>query len=332
MGGISPWGRGLLILIAVVLTGACGISRGATETGDQVQTIAFLRAVAGTGETDAAILRTLRGAGFVSGRNLTVLGSDHDEAYPDPESVSMAVHGWLDESVDLIVAFSTSGAMEANKAAPDVNILFLANDPLRSGLVDDEESPDGRMTGVTFRVPADRTLDLARRAIPRLDAIGLAFPEDDPAAEAHRDAVVAAGSELGIETLLATFTGPEEIAGAISELASNGADALLVSTSPTASRALDQLEAASLRAGLPVVANSPLVPWALVSLFPDSIEIGRQMGRQAIRLLNGSPPALIPVENPRRMMLVLNASAASQHGIVFPEDLMREASEVVTGP
>lgn len=320
--------RALAIAAAVAL--ACGCSGDSSDSpnGD-VTTVAFLRAVAGGASTVPAFVDELRRAGFRDGLNLALLAENEDEAYPGDEEAAQAVRQWRDGGADLIVALSTTGARIARTEAPDVNVLFLSNDPLAAGLVTDESSPTGRLTGVTFRVPADRTLALAARAVPGLTRIGLPYPPDDPAAIANRDAVQAAADELGITVVTAEFGDAADVAAAIDQLAADGVQSILLSTSPVATRALAETAAAAAAHRLPVIANSPIVDFAVVSLSPDTLELGRQLGRQATRLLSGAEPSIVPVENPNRFVLTLNARAASELRLVLADDLLREADLVI---
>lgn len=319
---------GLVILLVV------GCARGDVGTGvagAEHHTIAFLRAVAGTPSTEPTFLQELRAAGFVAGRGLTILAFDPDEAYPDPADAERVVSRWRAQGLDLVVALSSSGAAAARAGAPSADVLFLSNDPTATGLVEDEQRPEGRLTGVTFRVPADRTLDLARRAVPGLRRVGMATPTDDPAAVANTDAVAAAASALGIELRVEPFDSPDAVDRAVAALAASGVDALLLSTSPTAVRSIAETEAAARRHRLPVVANTSLADAALVALYPDSAELGRQLGRQAARLLAGNPVSAVPVEDPRRYLLVIDVGAADRLGITVPEDVLQEANVVLTG-
>lgn len=322
--------RAALSVAAVLLfLGACGDDGPSAAEPAEAATVAFLRAVGGQPGTEPAFVAELRNAGFVEGRNLTVLAGDFDVAYPRPEDAAAAVAGWQEDGVDLIVALSSSGAMVAAETAPEIPILFLSTDPMATGLVDDEQRPEGNLTGATFRVPADRTLSLARRAVPGLTRVGLPYPPADPAALAHRDAVRSAADELGMELVTAEFTDGDDAAAAVDELAAAGVDALLLSTSPVATRALAETEAASRRLRLPLIASSSVAEHFLVSFAPDTEELGRQLGRQAARILQGADPSSVPVEDPTRFLLRVSATAAAELGLTLPPDLVREANEVI---
>lgn len=323
-----PMRRWGFILLALGLA-ATAVACGDDEPSDEVLSVAFLRAVAGAPSTEPAFVDELRRTGFVEGRNLQLIDADPDVAYPDPEDARQVVEQWVGEGVDLIVALSTSGALAASEATDDVPILFLSNDPTAAGLVVNEDLPERNLTGVTFRVPADRTLDLARRVIPGLGVVGLAYPPEDPAAEANRDVLQAAALELGIVLRTETIDGEEDLGAAVASLADQGAQALVISTSPAATRILEQTGEVAAAEGLPVIANTTLAEFAVVSLAPDTAELGRQLGRQAARLLAGSSPGAVPVEDPRLFELTLNAAVADGFGLELPADVVRESVRVL---
>ena len=79
-----------------------------------------------------------------------------------------------------------------------------------------------------------------------------------------------------------------------------------------------------------MIANTALAGFALVTLTADTGELGRQLGRQAARLLAGESPATVPVEDPNRFLLTLGGGAAAALGLVLDPGLVREA-DAVTG-
>lgn len=322
--------RLVAVLLAGALIAACGNSGDSGSTPEAVKpvTIAFLRAVAGTPSTEPAFVDELRAAGYRKGDNLTILAGDANEAYPDPQDARAAVRGWVEQGASLIIALSSAGALAATEAAPEVTVLFLSNDPKAAGLVENERAPEGRMTGVTFRVPADRTLSLAQRSVGTT-RLGLAYPPSDPAALANRDALKAAAADLGVELLTSEFKDGAGVDAAVRELVDGGAGALIVSTSPFATRLLKEIGAAARAHRLPAVANTSLADFAVVSLYPDSDELGRQLARQAARLMAGASPSAVPVEDPRRFIVTLNTKAASEFGVTIPDAVLQEANNVL---
>ncbi len=314
----------LVVASALLVPAACG-----NGVDDSTHVVAFLRAVP-TGN-NAPILDELADAGLVEGENLSLLPDDSERTtYPTEEEARDAVRAWVEEGVDLIFAFSSTGAAVAEEHAPGVPVVFLVNDPRAVGLVEHESAPEGHLTGVTFRVPADRTLDLARRAVPGLTTVGLLSPGSDPAARPHREVLTAVAAELGIEVVSQAFAGKADVASAVGTLAEAGVDAVVVVNAPTAVRVARQIVAAATERGLPVVANTAFVEGAVVVLEPETDALLAQLGRQAARVLDGAAVEDVPVEDPARYRVVLDAGKASELGLPeLPPALIRQADEVL---
>lgn len=296
---------------------------------DQVSTIGVLRAVRSLepGNIDV-FLAELAQAGFATGGNLRVLGADPTEVHADPVEAESVVREWARDRLDLVVALSSSGAMAAARAAPGTNVLFLSNDPSAVGLLGNERRPEGRLTGMTFRVPADRTLELARQAIPGMAKAGFLYPASDPASRPALDAFVRAGASLGVEIALGPFAAAEDIGGVIDDLRSQGIDCLVLANAPTTLRNYPSITAALASGPVPVVTNTT-ADFALIVLEPDTREIYRQLGRQAVRLLRGAPPSEVPVEDPGRFRFILSTLVADRLGLQIPPDVIRTADTVV---
>lgn len=321
-------------LVAVVVFGLVAAGCGSdtptaapTETPPS-RTIAFLRAVRSIQpENQAAFLEALADGGYVEGQNLRLIAGDLDEVYPDAASSQAAVASWVDEDVDLIVALSTVGARAATAAAPTTPVLFLVNDPITTGLVDDPRRPSGQATGATFRVPPDRTLDVARRAFGAQAPIGVVYPPDDPAAQAIIDEAARAATSLDIDLRQGTFSGGADAAAAVSRLVAEGARAIWVLNSPTSIRYIQEIAGAASAASIPVISNTA-VATAAVILQPDTVELYRQIARQALQLLDGRAIREIPVENPAGFVLEVNLPAARAIGLELPASLVEQADRV----
>lgn len=317
-------------LLCALLGALPGCSSPQSSNPDEVRTIAFLHSVrTPTSPATSVFRQELAASGYTESRNLRILGESNDEVYPDPREAAEAVRRWRNQGAEIIVAYSTSGARIASEAAPGVDVLFLSNDPTAAGLVDNELQPEGRLTGVTFRVPADRTLLLARRIMPGLERVGLAFPPSDPAAVPSKESFAKEAAAQGLELVTEEFTDESDMQRAVRELGERQVQLLLLSISPTATRALPAFVEAAGAMGVPIVANIDVSDVALFTLRPESDAISRQLARQAVRLLNGASPGALPVEEPRRFLLTLNRSVADRHGLELPADLVREADRVL---
>ncbi len=316
--------RVLVAVTAVVAASlaACG------DDGKPDRTVALLRTSPVAQESQDAFFEELEAGGWTIGENLTVLDPDPNEIYEDAEAGEAAVEGWVDDGVDLIYALSTTSAIAAKAAAGDVPVLVLANDPVASGIIADPRSPEGNITGVAFRVPSDRTLDIARQIGEDIRTIGFLWPGDDPGAEPVRDGLVEAAESLDIELVDESFVGPDEVQAAVDRMADAGAQVVILANASATVRAFDAIEAATTAARLPVVGNIESNPFATVILAPDLVAAYRQIGRQAVRIFGGTDVADVPLEDPGEFRLTVRPSIARRLGIELTDDLLARADEV----
>lgn len=312
-----------LALLAV----AAGCSDGGNDDRQAAQPtrIGILRAVTPPDqEPQRVLLAELAKAGY-KGDRLTVYADDQTDVHPDPADAEAVARSWEKQGVDIILALSTGSARAAAKGAPDTPILFLANDPVAAGLLKNERAPEGRLTGVTFRVPADRTLDVARRVIPALNTIGLLYPSKDPAADSARENASRAAATLRLTLNGAAFDSDDGVGPAIETLRAGGAQTILLANAPTTVRSFPAIKAAAAAARLPVIANTT-AEFALAVLSPDTNELYRQIARQLLRLLDGASPSDVPVEDPAQFVLTVNAAVAQSLGIVLDERALADAT------
>ena len=292
--------------------------------------IGFLRAVEIAEASQDAFLDELAAEGWVEGDNLTILDADPGIAHADPADAEARARELAEEGVDLVIAFASQSALAAREALADedIPILFLVSDPIAAGLVTDPQAPDGNLTGSSFVVPADRTLDVLT-SLGDVDSVAVASPEDDPGAAGGLERFERAGRALDLDIIPAVYTDETDAADAVRAAAEQGADAIALVSSTSTVLSFDAIEAASLEVGLPVIANTQSAEFALIVLSPDSDALYRQLGRQAARLLDGTEVREVPVEDPGGYTLTLRSTIAERLGIRLPDELTARADELV---
>lgn len=308
----------LLLLSALV---ACG------DDAEEERTVAFLRTSPIAVESQESLLDELDEAGWRAGENLTVLNEDPDAVFAE-EELADAVEELVADGADLLVALSTTAAKAAMAGAEKVPILVLANDPVASGLVVEPRAPTGSVTGIAFRVPADRTIDLARQLVGDSGTLGLLHPEDDPAAAPIVADMDDAATSLGVRLVKESFIGDDGARTAVARLAEAGVRAILLVNAPSTVAAHEVIEEATTTAGIPTIANTNVNPFAVLVLAPDGVAAYRQLGRQAARLLGGADVDDVPLEEPGDYNLILRAVIAERLGIELPDELLEQADEI----
>jgi putative ABC transport system substrate-binding protein len=322
---MRPVGRRVVAgMVAVLVVAAGGCSK---DDPPVTRTIAVLRAAPGSSVNEDQLLAGLRAGGYPTAR-LRVLGADPSEVHATEEDAVAAVRAWKGAGAELIFALSTSGAKAAAEAAPDLPVIFLSTDPKGTGLVENLRRPEGRLTGSSYRVPSDRVLLVAGDALGDLHRIGCLFAADDPAAAPARDDLLAGADSLDIDVTCVSFHAGDDAPAAARDVLAAGVDAVVLVSSPTLVRVLPQLAPVLSVGTVPVISTTP-VDLAVLSLEPDGADVYRQLGGQAARVLDGTPMAKIPVQDPGRYLLVINATVAERIGRTIPADVLERADKVI---
>lgn len=316
-------GLGALIVLSALLA-ACSGGAPAPTT----HTIGILRAVAGS-KNEGSFLDALADEGIDRSR-LRIFGKDPQEVHTEEVETEQTVRDWVRKGAELIVALSTRTAAAATKAAPRTPVLVLSTDPSATGLVKDERHPEGRVTGASYRVPADRTLALADDAFRGADIkrVGCLQPANDPAAVPARAALQRGADALGMELICATFRSPDDVPDAVQQVLAARVDIIVLVNAPATAIAFPQLRFVLSKTTVPVIANQP-ADFAVLTLSPDSRAVYRTMGRQAARILQGTRVADVPVEDPGRFLLVVNLPAAARIGRSIAPAVLKRADQVV---
>jgi putative ABC transport system substrate-binding protein len=254
-----------------------------------------------------AMFESLRRLGFIEGQNLAVYW--HSFA-PDVDRVSDFAADLVKADVDAILASGDLATRAAQGATQSIPILATSDDMVRSGLVNSLARPEGNTTGVSmFSTELDgKRQEILIEAVPGLHRMAaLADSATTPLRQLQslQDAARARNVELSIQRI----TRPEEIAAAIDAAKTWGAAALNVLASPVlfGNRQIVLERVAALR--LPAIYQFPEVAQdgGCVAYGPRLVKIfGELVTRQLVKLLGGTKPAEVPVEQPTKFDLVFN--------------------------
>jgi putative ABC transport system substrate-binding protein len=169
-----------------------------------------------------------------------------------------------------------------------------------------------------------------REAVPGLSRLAVLFNADNPAPALDTREVQAAARTLGLEVVPAEVRRTEEITSAVEALKGR-ADALYVAIDPLLNTSRAQISASALQARLPAISGFRdwVTAGSLMSYGPD---ISAAFGRAAElvdKILRGTKPADIPVEQPTKFELVINLKTAEALGLTVPTALLVRADEVI---
>lgn len=280
-----------------------------------------------------AIRAGLGEAGYVEGRNLTIVSLSADGHFDRlPELAAELVN----RKVAVILATSSPVPARAAKAATStIPIVFAyGSDPVVDGLVDSLNRPGGNVTGATFTGVAlvAKRMEVLQRIVPEVRDVALLVNPKGTLAERQIEDARAAARNLGQDLHVVTTTSEAELDTAFANMSQSKLGAFIVSTDPFFGFfARDRLAALSRRYKIPGIYNGSdeAAAGGLISYGPKKADTWRQAAVYVGRILKGEKPSDLPVVQPTKFEMVINLKTARELGLTIPPTLLALADEVI---
>jgi len=281
-----------------------------------------------------AFRQGLRDLGYVEGRDVVI---EYRDAQGKLERLPDLAAELVELKVDVIVAVSTLHALAAKQATRTIPIVFAAaQDPVTSRLVTSLARPGGNVTGLSSLAPelVGKRLELLKQVVPGVSRIAVlwqpgAVPERTQK-DLLKEADVAARA-LGVRLQFVEARGPEDVDRAFSEMTKAHAGAL--SVLPSTMFIIEQRRLGDLAAKnrLPAVygARDFVDAGGLMSYGPDNADLFRRAATYVDKILKGTKPGDLPVEQPTKFELVINLKTAKALGIKIPQSILARADRVI---
>jgi putative tryptophan/tyrosine transport system substrate-binding protein len=273
--------------------------------------------------------RALRDLGYVEGQNLAI---EYRYAEGRPERLPDLAADLVRTKPDVLFVLGGDVAPAAVKATQTIPIVFTSSaDPVRLGFVASLARPGGNATGVTFLLDelASKRLEILKQAAPRVSRVGFLWnPDhvDNELPEAER-----AAASLGVELKPLTVRGPADFDGAFMAATQARIDALYVVSSRLTLQNLGRIVNFVAENRLPLAGG--FGAWAkqhgLLSYGPNVEDMTRRAVAYIDRILKGTKPADLPVQQPTRFELVINLRTARALGLDVPLQLQQLADEII---
>jgi putative ABC transport system substrate-binding protein len=235
--------------------------------------------------------------------------------------------------VEVIVARSSPAVQVAKDVTSEIPIVMAAvADAVRAGFVASLARPGGNITGLSNILPelAGKRLELLKEVIPKLSRV--AFLARSGGGDLFVKEAQDAGQSLGIQIQSFMIEGPKEFDAAFSAMATEKTGALVVQ--PFFIGALGygpRIAGLAARSRLPSV--SDLAQFAneggLMSYGPDVLHPTRRAAIYVDKILKGTKPADLPVEQPMKFEFVINLKTAKQIGLTIPPNVLARADRVI---
>ena len=278
----------------------------------------------------AAFVQRLRELGWVEGSNIEI---EYRWAEGRSERAAEVAAEFVTRKVDVIVVGGTPATMAVKQATTVIPIVFVGPaNPLGSGLVASLARPGGNLTGLSNQATdiAGKRLGLLREVLPDLRRLAILNNIGSEVGVQEIGEVQAAARALGIDAAVLEVRRSDDIAPAFEGL--NGrAQALYVGTDPLMNTDRVRINTFALVARLPTTHGfrENVEAGGLMSYGANLTDLFRRAGDYVDKILRGTKPADIPVEQPTRFDLVLNLITARALRLEIPATVLALANEVI---
>jgi putative tryptophan/tyrosine transport system substrate-binding protein len=276
-----------------------------------------------------AFVARLRVLGWIEGDTIDI---EYRWAGASSKRVSDFTAELLRRHVDVIVTYGSAAAVLKQATTTIPIVLAVAFDPVSAGLVTSLARPGGNVTGMSIQQPdlVGKRLELLREVIPQLRRLAIMADANyaPPMLEAER--VRAMAHALVLEAARLEIWRSEEIAPAF-EAIRGKADALYVVSDALIAANRTLIITLALSARLPTILSygDYVKAGGLMSYGPNYANLFRRAADMVDKILRGTKPGDIPVEQPSKFELVINLTTARAIGLTVPSTVLARADEVI---
>jgi putative ABC transport system substrate-binding protein len=276
-----------------------------------------------------AFRQRLRELGYVEGKNIVI---EYRYAEGKLDRLPDLAGELVRLKVDVIVV-TARAISAAKKATATIPIVFVgASDPVGSGVVSSLARPGGNITGLSVMVPDldGKRLELLKEAFPKVARVAFLWPRGPRGNLALTD-MEAAAKALGLKLQSLEVRGLDDFDSAFARAKRDGAQALI--TTPSALINTQQRQVLDFAAKNRLPAMYPesefVEAGGLMSYAPNQADLFRRAADFVDKILKGTKPAEIPVEQPTKFEFAINVKAGKLIGLTIPPNVLAQADKVI---
>jgi putative tryptophan/tyrosine transport system substrate-binding protein len=324
-------GKILIWLLATVLLTTASLA--AAQQPTKVPRIGYLGGTSPSANVARieAFRQGLRELRYVEGRNM-IIEWRHAEAKLDRLPALAA------ELVRLKVDILVTGGPPATRAAKEATVtipvvMAFDDDPIGNGFVASLARPGGNITGLSSLAPelSGKQLELLKEILPKLSRVAVLGSSTRPGtAQTLKETELAAGV-FGVKVLYLDLISPKDIETGFREAREGRTDAMLILSSPIFSSQRTQLVDLAAKSRIPATYSTTefVEDGGLMSYGVNTSGLYRRAGAYVDKILKGTKPADLPVEQPKKFEFIINLKAAKQIGLTIPPNVLARADRVI---
>ena len=278
-----------------------------------------------------AFRQRLRELGYVEGKNIVL---EYRYAEGKPERLPDLAAELVRLKVDVIVTVSPGPTLAAKKASGTIPIVFAgASDPVETGIVSSLAQPGENITGLSLMAPDldGKRLELLKEAFPKVARVAFLWRSGGSRGNLPLTEMEAVAKALGLKLRSLPVRSLEDFEGAFARAKRDGAQALI--TNPGALIITQQRQVLDFAAKnrLPAIYHTSefVEAGGLMSYAPNYADLWRRAADFVDKILKGTKPADMPIEQPTKFELIINLKTAKQIGLTIPQKMMERADRVI---
>jgi putative ABC transport system substrate-binding protein len=278
-----------------------------------------------------AFRQGLQELGYLEGRNIAF---EQRWAERNPDRYPGLAADLVQRAVDVIVAGNLESSLAAKRATTTLPIVLTAGgDPVRAGVVASLARPGGNVTGLSELSPdlTPKLLQFLHEAVPRLSRVAVLWNPDNPSSVPTLEEMEGAAQRFKVTLQPLVVRKPQDFTRTFSALGHAQPDALIVYVIPITYGHRAEILDFVVKQRLPTIysAREFVDVGGLMSYGPNLRELFRRAATYVDKILKGSKPGDLPVEQPTKFELVVNLKTAKTLGLNVPLQMQQLADEVI---
>ena len=283
----------------------------------------------GVAPLTGAFRQGLRELGYIEGKNIAI-----DYRYAEgkfdrlPDLAIEIVH----LKVDVIIVANDQAIRAIQQATATIPVVMVAEDPLGLGFIASLARPGGNLTGLSFMATelAGKRLELLTEAFPKLSRVAV-IRTSGPAQEQQMKEIQIAAQPLGVQIQTAQIQNPDDFENAFLTITKGRPGALLVLRSSLFRTHALRIKEFAEKRQLPTMYDDRIFVEAggLMSYGTNTLDVYSRAATYVDRILKGTKPADLPVEQPTKFELVINLKTAKQIGLTIPPAVLARANNII---
>ena len=280
---------------------------------------------------EEVLFRRLGELGYVEGQNLIIerrYSEGRAERFPEFAAELVRL------KVDIVIVTTTPAALAVKSTTKTVPVVFpTAIDPVAAGLVASMARPGGNITGLTTLAPelVGKRLQLLKEAVPRLSRVAVLWNAANPANTRPLREAQDAARALGVTLQSQEVRGPPDFERVFAAMARERPDALLFQGDGLTIQHGEQIVDFVTQNRIPSMFDQTRLTTVggLMSYGPHQVDQLRRGADLVDKILKGTEPADLPIEQPTKFELAINLKTARALGLTIPPSVLGRADQVI---